>query len=130
MNSIARMLIQTVIYLTQNSMSLYAVCKSPISEPCMRRNFNNSKCHHHTQCCALDDSEFKQLIHSSCSWPCPDCNNVNFTNSFFEDIEIQTTNPFDPLSGNNHHSNENNYWVVTTQLIIRTHINITSSASS
>jgi hypothetical protein len=38
MNSIARMLIQTVIYLTQNSMSLYAVCKSPISEQCMQRN--------------------------------------------------------------------------------------------
>ena len=42
----------------------------------------------------------------SCSWACPDCNNFNFTNSFFEDSEIQTENPFDPLNGNNHNSNE------------------------
>ena len=60
----------------------------------------------HTQCCAIDDSDYKQLIHSSCSWACPDCNNFNFTNSFFEDNEIQTANPFDPLNGNNHNSNE------------------------
>ena len=60
----------------------------------------------HTQCCAIDDNAYKQLIHSSCSWACPDCNNFNFTNSFFEDSEIQTENPFDPLNGNNHNSNE------------------------
>ena len=81
---------------------------------CHRDVLNNHKaihCDHcqkwiHTQCCAIDDSDYKQLIHSSCSWACPDCNNFNFTNSFFEDNEIQTANPFDPLSGNNHNSNE------------------------
>ena len=75
--------------------------------------FNNHKaihCDHcqkwiHTQCCAIDDNEYKQLIHFSCSWACPDCNNFNLTNSFFEDSEIQTDNPFDPLNGNNHNSN-------------------------
>ena len=48
----------------------------------------------------------KKLIHYSCSWACPDCNNFNFTNSFFEDSEIPTDNPFDPLNGNNHNSNK------------------------
>lgn len=60
----------------------------------------------HTQCCAIDDNEYKRLINSSCSWACPECNNFNFTNSFFRDTEIPTANPFYPLDSNSHNLNE------------------------
>ncbi len=60
----------------------------------------------HSQCCAIDDNEYKRLINSSCSWACPECNNFNFTNSFFRDTEIPTANPFYPLDSNCHNLNE------------------------
>ena len=86
-------------------------CSAPCGI-CHRDVLNNHKaihCDHcqkliHTQCCAIDDNYYKQLIHSLCSWTCPDCNKFNFTNSF--DSEIQTDNPFDPRNCNNHNSNE------------------------
>ena len=44
----------------------------------------------HRNCCNIDDSEYRQLVHSTCSWACPECNHFNFSNSFFDDTEILT----------------------------------------
>ena len=51
----------------------------------------------HRNCCNIDDSEYWQLVHSACSWACPECNHINCSNSFFDDTEIHTSNRFDPL---------------------------------
>ena len=55
----------------------------------------------HRNCCNIDDSEYRQLVHSTCSWACPECNHFNFSNSFFDDTEILTSNQFDPLDNVN-----------------------------
>ena len=45
---------------------------------------------------------YRQLVHSStCLWACPECNHFNFSNSFFDDTEILTSNQFDPLDNVN-----------------------------
>ena len=55
----------------------------------------------HRNCCNIDDSEYRQLVHSTCSWACPECNHFNISNSFFDDTEILTSNQFDPLDNVN-----------------------------
>ena len=55
----------------------------------------------HRNCCDIDDSEYRQLVHSACSWACPECNHFNFSNSFFDNTEILTSNQFGPLDNVN-----------------------------
>ena len=55
----------------------------------------------HRNCCNIDDSEYGQLVHSSCSWACPECNHFNFSNYFFDDTKILTSNQFDALDNVN-----------------------------
>ena len=42
----------------------------------------------HRNCCNIDDSEYRQIVHSSCSWACPECNHFNFSNSLFDDTHV------------------------------------------
>ena len=61
----------------------------------------------HRNCCYIDDSEYRQLVHFSCSWACPECNHLNVSNSFFDDTEILISNQFDPLDNVNNIKTKN-----------------------
>lgn len=51
----------------------------------------------HTACCDIDYQLYTSLMASNCTWVCPLCSELNFSDSFFSEGEISTENPFDAL---------------------------------
>ncbi|XP_030841013.1 uncharacterized protein LOC115923809 [Strongylocentrotus purpuratus] len=51
----------------------------------------------HTACCDIDYQLYTSLMANNCTWVCPLCSELNFSDSFFSEGEISTENPFDAL---------------------------------
>lgn len=63
----------------------------------------------HNSCSLLSDDEYGHMQSSACSWICPKCEVLNFSDSFFEELScIKISNPFTNLRSNHSkHSSEN-----------------------
>ena len=53
----------------------------------------------HTLCCDIDDKTYCELQSTNCTWMCPTCDCLNFSDSFFNESGVSTTNFYEPLTG-------------------------------
>ena len=53
----------------------------------------------HNKCSIITESEFDSVENTSCTWICPKCDFLNFSDSFFADLlNLENENRFDPLA--------------------------------
>ena len=53
----------------------------------------------HNECSLIAETQYETVNNTNCSWGCPKCEIINFSDSFFcEQVNLETENRFVPLT--------------------------------